>query len=373
MRIARGLLGAALALTACTDVRQIVLSIDTPVGVPCELDRLHFRASSSAATTTFQHSLDDGRLPVTIPLLDDTPDGRFAIEVVGIKDGVELLVARGDLAFADRKITVPIVLEPVCTADAPCAVPASAPVGSRLRCGPKVTRYAVGPSVETFQDACMLPGAGNVLLDNLRGPVKLDSLEAALRDFHFSFYGRPIQQVWVHRDGYISFGRDNPDPNGDLDPGALDRDLMNSGPPPPPRSVMVFWDMLSLRPNVGVCYGLLGAPGGQVLRVTWRHVCLTETCGADDLNFTITLDEASQTIGLTYDRMVAGNPDRARGFTATVGLVNEANGCAANECALDTGLCSDGVTPCGYSQIFSRIVQTPGLQNKKFTPIPDPE
>ena len=56
------------------------------------------------------------------------------------------------------------------------------------------------------------PGRRDVLLRNLRGPIKLDDLAAALRDFHFSFYGRPISQVWVHRDGYISFGRDNPDP-----------------------------------------------------------------------------------------------------------------------------------------------------------------
>jgi hypothetical protein len=360
-------------MAACTDARQIVLSIDTSVGVPCEIDHLRFRASSSAATTTFERSLDDTRLPLSIPLLDDTPDGRFTLEVVGVRDGVELLVARGDLAFADHKLTVPIVLEPLCTADTPCAVPASAPVDSRFRCGPKVARYSVGPSVETFQDACSLPGAGNVLLNNLRGPVKLDDLESALRAFQFSFYGRPIQQVWVHRDGYISFGRDNPDPNADLNPGALDRGLMNTGPQPPQRSVMVFWDTLSLRPSIGVCYSLQGAPGAQALRVTWRHVCLTETCVTDDLNFTITLDEASQTIGLTYDRMFAANAERARGFSATVGLVNDANGCIATECSPDTNLCSDGVTPCGYSQLFSQSTQTPGLQNKKLTPIPEPD
>jgi hypothetical protein len=56
------------------------------------------------------------------------------------------------------------------------------------------------------------------------------------------------------------------------------------------------------------------------------------------------LDEASQTIGLTDDRMFAGNPDRARGFTATIGLVNDTtNGCITTECSPD--LCSDGVTP----------------------------
>jgi hypothetical protein len=370
MTLARSWLGVVLALAACTEARQITLSIDTPVGVPCEIDHLRFRATSSATTTTFERTLG-GSLPITVPLLDETPDGRFTIEVTGIKDDVDQLVARGDLTFADHKVTVPIVLESDCSADAPCEIPASAPIGPRLRCGPKVTRYAVGPSVETFQDACVLPGAANVLIDSSRGPVKLDALESALRNFQFSFYGRPIQQIWVHRDGYISFDRDNPDPNGDLDPGPLDRVLTKSGPPPPQRSVMAFWDTLSLRPNVGVCYALQGAPGSQVFRATWRHACLTETCGADDINFTISLDEASQTIGLTYEKMAAGNPDRARGFTATVGLVNDANGCIASQCAVETGLCSDGHTPCGYSQIFSQVVQTAGVQNEKFTPIPE--
>jgi len=187
MTIARWLVGA-LALAACTDARQIVLSIDTAVGVPCELDQLRFRASSSTATTTFEHSLEDGTLPVAISLLDDTPDGRFTIEVVGLKDGIELMTARGELTFSGHRTTVPVVLEPICTADAPCALPATAPVGTRARCGPKVTRYSVGTSVETFQDACTLPGAGNALLDNARGPVKL-GLDAALRNFQFSFYG----------------------------------------------------------------------------------------------------------------------------------------------------------------------------------------
>lgn len=371
MTIARWWLGAALGLAACSDARQIVLTIDSSLGAPCAIDRLRFRAMSRTATTAFEHSLADGKLPVTIALLDDTPDGQFTLEVIAVKDDVELMVARGELTFADRKVTVPIVLEPSCTTELPCVLPATAQVNARPRCGPKVTRYAAGDSVERFQDACVLPGASNALLGNLRGPVKLDSLEERLANFRFSFYGRPIQRVWVHRDGYISFARDNPDPSSALDPGALDRDLDNRGPPPPPQSVMAFWDVLSLRPSTGVCYSLHGDPGAHVLRVTWRHACLTEICAADDLNFTIALDEASQTVGLTYEKMEAGAADRARGATATVGLVNDASGCIASECTIETGLCSDGVTPCGYSQMFSRIIQPAGLEDVKFTPIPD--
>jgi hypothetical protein len=101
--------------------------------------------------------------------------------------------------------------------------------------------------------------------------------------------------------------------------------------------------------------------------------CLTETCTTDNLNFTITLDQASQTIMLAYGDMVAGSPDRARGTTATVGLVGDAIRCAASECSVDTGFCKDGVTSCGFLQVFSSTTQPEGLQNVLFAPIVDPE
>jgi len=39
-----------LAVAACTDVRQIALSIDTTAGVPCDVDRVRIRATSSSVT-----------------------------------------------------------------------------------------------------------------------------------------------------------------------------------------------------------------------------------------------------------------------------------------------------------------------------------
>lgn len=56
-----------------------------------------------------------------------------------------------------------------------------------------------------------------------------------------------------------------------------------------------------------------------------------------------------------------------------LGLVDSATGCPVEECALATGLCKDGVTPCGYSQVFSKTVREPRVQNWQFVPIPDPE
>jgi hypothetical protein len=366
---------AVLVLAACTDTRQIVLSIDTTAGVPCDIDRVRIRASSSGApATVFEQALDDVRLPLAITLLDDTPAGDFAIEVVGVKGEAELLLARGNLRFTEGKATVPVMLDAQCTVDAPCELsePAGgAPPSARVACGPLVTRYAIEDTAEIFEDACSVPGAGKVLVDDSRGPVRLDDLAGALPGFGFWFYGRPLRQIWVHRDGFIAFGRDDPDPAGDLDPGALDRNIVGAGAPPPPQSVMVFWDDLHLRDQIGICYSLQGAPGTQVLRVTWSRACFTFPCTTDSLNFTIALDEASQKIALTYGVMMSGTPERAQGSAATVGIVDQAGGCPqASQCTAETGLCSDG-TPCGYSQAFSGTAQTPRVANKQLTPIVD--
>jgi len=114
----------------------------------------------------------------------------------------------------------------------------------------------------------------------------------------------------------------------------------------------------------------------QQLRVTWGHTCLTQPCNSvdssDSLNFTITLDESTKRITLTYGTMVAGNTDRVRGATATVGLANDVTNCPVEECVLATGLCKGSATPCGYSQVFSNTVQDMGISNLQFTPIIDP-
>ena len=366
---------ALLALAACTDVRQIVLSIDTTAGIPCDIDAVRIRATSAAATTAFERSLRGARLPLAVTLLDDTPDGAFALEVVGVKGDVEVMSAAGALQFGASDLTVPVVLEPRCAPGAPpCALSdPEATVTARYQCGPDVARYGARTTLETFQDACSASGpyTGKVLTDGSRGPVGLE-LGAVLPDLGFQFFGRPVHQIWVHRDGYISFSRDRPDPGGNLEPGPLDRDFARAGPPPPPRSVFAFWDRLSLRVPVGVCYDFRGDSGTHVLRLTWQHACLTEACTTDNLNFTITLDQASQTVMLAYGDMLAGSGDRARGATATVGLVGDAVRCAASECSSD-GLCADGVTPCGYTQLFSRTIQAAGVQNVLFAPIVDPE
>lgn len=375
-RLALGLV-LGLGAGACSDPQQIVLSVDTTAGIPCEIDAIRM-TGRAGKTVTEERALAGARLPITFTLEDGTDDGSFDLEIVGLKDGVEVLRAAGPLQFGiGGTLAAEVVLESACTADAPCALPplkpyvAPAPaVAARAECGEVVKRYVPGPTAETFRDVCTVPGdrAGRVLTGGARGAAALPLPTGALEAFAFRFYGRPVRQIWAHEDGYISFTTDNPDPGNDLNPGAFDRDLIGAGVPPPRQSVFPFWDTLTLG-DQGVCYALEGTPGTQKLRVTWNRTCHTTTCTADNLSFTIVLDERTNRVAFTYGDMISTPPERAQGSTATSGIVDAAQGCPVASCTAATGLCADGTTPCGYTQLFSNAVQTPRVENVQFDPV----
>lgn len=368
---------ALAAFAACSESQQIVLSIDTTAGIPCDIDALRIRGTAGK-TITIDRELADVRLPLALTLEDGTADGSFDLEVTALKGGVEVLRAQGPLQFGmGGTLAANVVLEASCTVDSPCALPPlqpyvapAAPVAARAECTAVVDRYAAGPTTETFRDVCTVPGdrAGRVLTGGARGAAALPLPAGALDAFDFRFYGRPVRQVWAHEDGYISFSTDSPDPGNDLNPGAFDRELTGSGVPPPPQSVFAFWDALTLG-DTGVCYALEGTPGTQKLRITWSGACHTTTCTNDRLNFTIILDERTDRVALTYGEMTSTPPERAQGSTATSGIVDEADGCPVSQCELATGLCSDGVTACGYNQVFSQMLQDEGVQNVQFDPV----
>lgn len=364
-------LAVALVLAACTEPRKLVLSIDTNAGIPCDIDRVQIRATATG-TTMFERSVDGDKLPITITLLDDTPNGSFTLEVTGLKGDVPVTRASGPLQFGSGEVTQPVMLDMKCRVDTPCPLsdamatsPAAPPSPVRFQCGTTVRRYKASTTVEGFISACDVPAPkrGSVLTTGSQKTARLDDLDSVLPSFGFQFYGQPIHQIWVGRDGYISFGRDNPDPNGDIVPGPLDR---NTNPLSPPHSVFAFWDTLTLGAN-GVCYELEGLPKSQVLRITWSQACLTQICSPGNLNFTIKLDESNQQVELSYD--IQNPTDADKGGHATVGLVDETPACPADQCQLGTGLCQDGVTPCGYSQVFSRVVQTNGVSSMQFAPV----
>lgn len=375
----RWLVITLLAVAACSDPRQIFLSIDTTAGIPCDIDRIQVRAMG-AETATYEQEVNPTDFPITLHLNDDTANGTFTLEVVGLKGTDEVLKASGPLAFgrAGTAVGVNLVLEESCTPQAPCVLPdpvsntrTPAPVADRFVCGQSITRYVASPATEVFSDVCNTPGqnAGKVLdMAGVEGAAKVPLSEAAISNFRFQFYGRPIRQVWVHEDGYISFTTNNPDPQNDLDAGALDRDITGQGVPPPQQSAMIFWDTLTLN-QMGVCYALEGSPGTQKLRITWKQTCDISPCGNDTLNFTIVLDERGSKISFTYGDMLSpSNPNRALGASATVGVVNRAVGCAASACR--DGQCTDSGMPCGYTQVSSNMAQPPRMPNTQFVPTP---
>lgn len=365
----------AIALAACTQPRKLVLSIDTNAGVPCDIDHVQIRATAGGVTM-FEQSLDGAHLPAFVTLLDGTPSGSFNLEITGLRGGTAVMKVAGPLQFSGKEESQSVMLDLDCPVDQPCplegamAAGPAAPAGViRYQCGPDVERYGGTMTPEAFVDACTVPGriTGSVLPSGSAVPAELDQLTPALPGFGFQFYGQPIHKIWASRDGYISFSHDNPDPQHVLVPGPFDRGIRGTGAPPPDQSVMAFWDTLTLGSS-GVCYELEGSPGGQLIRVTWSHACLTQPpCVGGGINFTITLDESTRRVVLSYN--IAGTSDREKGATATVGLVNDATGCTADQCSLDTGLCSGTSTPCGYSQVFSNTVQTSGLKNEQFAAI----
>lgn len=367
----------AVALAACSNPTQIVLSIDTTAGIPCDIDKIVVRATGSSEAK-FEQDLTGGvRLPIVVKLSDETASGSFSLEVVGVKGATEVLKAQGMLTFGNADAGEHVVLNPDCTAAKPCMLAdlepgtrTPAPVTGRFQCGDAVRAYAPGNTSEPYIDACTVvtSNSGQVLDMGARGAVKLPIDDAVLGNFGFRFYGQPVRQIWAHEDGYISFATDNPDARNDLDPGAFDRGLLGTGVPPPLRSIFAFWDTLTLSSN-GVCYALEGTAPNQKLRVSWTGTCQTTMCSSDSLNFTIVLDERTQKISLTYGPMMAANMARAQGATATVGIVNDAKGCPVAKCTLATGLCDDGTTPCGYTQIFSKMTQSGGVQGVDFSPV----
>jgi len=374
------LLGCVLLAAACTNPKQIVLSIDTTAGIPCDIDRIRVRAVATSTATFEQQVTSTTRFPITVRLSDDTGDGAFDLEVSGLLGSTEVLRAAGALQFGSSgpDLAVNVVLEESCTVATACSLPELVrfsspppPVASRFQCGQNVTWYQVNDMTsDLFSDACNTPGmnAGKVLNDGSTGAAKLPLSADALNNFQFRFYGRPVRQVWVHEDGYVSFTMNNPDEKNDLDAGALDRNLTHTGVPPPQQSAMIFWDTLTLSPT-GVCYSLEGPAGSQKLRVTWRSTCDIMPCGNDNMNFTMVLDEKNDFISFTYGDMITANPSKGQGLSATVGVVNKADGCPVSECNINTGRCAND-RPCGYTQVFSNVARGSHLPNYRLEPRP---
>ncbi|HEU4729317.1 MAG TPA: hypothetical protein VFT22_15555 [Kofleriaceae bacterium] len=368
-----------LLASACNSNRhQIVLSIDTTAAIPCDLDGIQVIAN--AGTSHESHIKKElSSLPMTLTLEDDASMNDFELDVYGLKGGSRVLHAHGHPSFgdSDAKLTTNIVLDDGCLMQQPCEVapPVENPeVVARPPRSECVSQYGESSGIEVFTDACTAgdsPRSGQVTFVANGRPapvVELTALAPILAESQLRFYGRLVRHVWVHKNGYVAFGGENPDPNNALYPGRLDRAFTNVGAAPPAPAAMPFWDTLNLGTTGGVCFALAGETPNQTLRVTWSKVCVTDPCLDSSLNFTVSLNEQNEQVSFAYGDMRPETSDRANGATATVGLVkDDTQRCTAGECILETGVCAKTEVPCGFSQVQSGEVRK--LQNVTFTPV----
>ncbi len=185
--------------------------------------------------------------------------------------------------------------------------------------------------------------------------------EGFLDGFDFTFFGEELGGLWVSDDGVLTFGTSAPDASGLVTPGPL------SEPLTPRPSVMAFWNDNRLRAE-GICWGVFGTAPNRSLIITWADACTAACADEDHLDISIVLEETTGRIVLTYDRMVSANEAVARGQFATVGVVSSETACSASSCGMD-GMCEDGVTPCGFTQLFAQTAQADGVSNVQFVPV----
>lgn len=362
-------------LCACRNfaATEIVVTIDTTFGVPCTIDALHVEVTGDGAPVAADIAIGDADLPGSITLVPKGDPRAVTVTVAAMRSGAVFATA-SDVARFDRDSSLELrfVLDRSCV-PGPCpavgvgdytALPQGQP---RRGCGDH--GYAWRDTLFVMRDACAMrePSMGAVLV-NVDEKEQMSPLAGGM-PFPFRFYGAPVTQVWAGSNGYIGLG--------DTAPAALNanvgasRSLGMAGFPG--KGVLAFWDDLHTGPY-GVCFAMSGEAPDRILWITWKEACFAavgKACGTPDLgslSFGIALEETTDRIYVGYRTMVAtqGNVDRAKGFTATIGVTNAApRGCAANLCSAD-GVCQDG-TPCGYTEFSSRRTLSP-LPALEFDP-----
>ena len=360
---------ALLVVAACGGNAQVLVTVDTPFGVPCTIDTLAFEVTAGGNTVTAEVAVSDADLPGSIAIAP--PDeGEATVSVTALREGAPFATAQDQVTFGDAELELRFVLDRACV-PGPC--PAVGTGGfdglparvARRGCGD--TSYARADSLFVLRDACANPTAVHVL-------ANADEMEVAspldpAMPFPFHAYGKRVQQLWIGDNGYVAFS--------DTEPHARRADLsvttaaLDAGVFPVP-GVLAFWDDLRTGPN-GVCLATTGVAPDRILWVTWEKACFRDglPCGGaveGTLTFTVALEETTDRMYVGYHEMVAagGNSGREKALTATIGLTSAgAIGCPATECSPD-GTCGDGSTPCGYTQFSSQSSVT--LPNLELVP-----
>lgn len=372
-------LALLLGSAACAEPTEVVVFVDTSLGVPCQIDRIQVVARSGEEEVIREADPAKGVQSVTI--IDDGAGPAFSLEVIGYRG--QQVVARAaapSLTFqSEDRRSVSVVLDDSCRSavcDVSQAVEQFRVPGpaQRTECGGISDRYAVATTaLNKLNNACELGTESETLTEfganGAERRLTNQNLLDALQGFEFRFYGDRIQNLWIADDGYLGFSSEAP---GALARDVIQGDVAASGAPH--RGVLAFWDDLGVEGSTSqVCVTFTGAAPERTLLVTWDNVCFQPACApTDKATFTVGLFEGSNQIVVQFDEMASPtNPERAMGQGAAVGIRGiDTPNCSAEQCNLE-GVCSDG-RPCGFTQYFAREPQSEWPTRIRFTPVEDP-
>ncbi len=350
------------ALVGCADASELVVFVDTTLGVPCEVDRIDLRFEADGVVET--RTADPRRGVESVAVLREGPGGPVQLRATARKGRAVVAEAIATIPLDDGgRRSAHLVLDDGCRG-APCDRLAStgpfaepAPV-ARRSCEGIAQRYTVRRSeLVDPVDACAVAPRLREEMTNFTAVIGEErapspTFMAALREtFRFRYFGELVEHLWIASDGYVSFS--------ETPPGALASQVRVgealSSPGAPPRSVLAFWDHLRVQAPGRVCLALVGSGDRETLWITWKNVCFEPSCAqGDDLGFSVGLEEGTNRVLLGFLQMEsAEQEERARGNGAAVGLRGPgAPPCSAAQCS-DQGLCDDGETPCGFTQVFA--------------------
>ncbi len=366
----RRLAAALLLLAACRPeipAAEVVVTIDTPFGVPCTIDTLLIETASGDDIAAEEIALTETALPGSFTILRGDSAQNIEVTVTGLRAGEPFAVAQQGVSFVDdSSLELRVVLDRSCV-PGPCpAVGVGGYEGltepvPRRGCGTE--RYASVPATFAIRDACGMDPA--IVTRMFASGTGVDEGEEVLPgglSFPFHFYGQRVENLWVGTNGYLGLGPNQPRGlSGDGGSQSLGEDSgVFTGP-----AIAAFWDNLSTGPQ-GICIATTGEAPDRILWATWKEACLSVSsspCGPlvqGRLTFTIALEETTDRIYIGYQEMTAttAGVDRAKGQTAVIGITSmAAKGCAANMCSAE-GLCPDG-TACGYTEISAKTIRSP--------------
>ena len=399
------LLASLALLTSCANPTQIIVSLDTTAGIPCDLDGLRVTATGAEAMSVNIPITATTQFPISVALNAPSGGGDVTVDVYGTLAGADVLRATSNASFVNGDmVLLDMTLGPADTVASPRTVagtglptftdlpspqtqrtcttctPADPPVeicnGLDDDCNGMTDEGGVCSTVERyigeevgglvlFSNACseVSPIQGSVLssVDNQEAEAP-DAITMELTEtgFNFEFYGERVERIFVGDNGYVAFGMA---PNSVSIPiGGID----SPGSPRP--GILAFWERLETRAD-GVCFGLSDT-SPQQLRITWSQACFAGCDAGDRVNVTVTLEEETNEITIAYGDMAATDEPRTRGSGATVGISDGTQNCAASECSLE-GLCTGGANagmPCGFTQMFAGSAQT-SLEAFRFRPV----